>query len=307
MPMHEQQNPRDPHASQDANASAPRDDDAPAQGEPSIDLEKDILLPAKANAAREKSHPARSAPPVILDARPFVSSTPRLYGFVAASIAAGMVVGFLFGSHTGVKDALDAAANIDGPALSKAVSWKPEIASGAGDRHEIARLLDEVRSVRAQVESMRHADESLRAAERLRALEGGRDANHEASRANEKAAAAASARIDKVEARLDLLERTKIDRTPTGAVPKADRDGAARQADAKRDRASAAPEPKAPGGYVLRDVAGGVALVESRDGLLEEVARGDDLPGAGRVMAIEKRPRGWVVVTSRGVIDQRAY
>jgi hypothetical protein len=59
-------------------------------------------------------------------------------------------------------------------------------------------------------------------------------------------------------------------------------------------------------GYVLREVHGGVALVESRRGL-REIAPGDSLPGAGRVQAIERRGRQWVVVTSNGVIDANGY
>jgi len=46
--------------------------------------------------------------------------------------------------------------------------------------------------------------------------------------------------------------------------------------------------------------------VESRRGL-REIAPGDSLPGAGRVQAIERRGRQWVVVTSNGVIDANGY
>ena len=59
-------------------------------------------------------------------------------------------------------------------------------------------------------------------------------------------------------------------------------------------------------GYVLRDVRDGVAVLEGRAGL-RQVAPGDAIPGAGRVRAIEKRGREWVVVTSIGVIDGRGY
>lgn len=59
-------------------------------------------------------------------------------------------------------------------------------------------------------------------------------------------------------------------------------------------------------GYVLRDVRQGVAVLEGRSGL-RQVAPGDDIPGAGRVRAIEKRGREWVVVTSIGVIDGKGY
>ena len=59
-------------------------------------------------------------------------------------------------------------------------------------------------------------------------------------------------------------------------------------------------------GYVLRDVREGIAVLEGRSGL-REVALGDTIPGAGRVRAIEKHGREWVVVTSLGVIDGKGY
>lgn len=53
--------------------------------------------------------------------------------------------------------------------------------------------------------------------------------------------------------------------------------------------------------YVVGGVQGGVAVVDSRYGP-QEVSPGDFIPGAGRVLKIEKRGGSWVVVTSRGVI-----
>jgi hypothetical protein len=83
-------------------------------------------------------------------------------------------------------------------------------------------------------------------------------------------------------------------------------------------RAEAAPEPRGPGGesagatearkppvirgWILREVYDGVALVEGAGGAIE-VAPGETLPGAGRVKSIERKGKGWIVVTSRGVID----
>jgi hypothetical protein len=49
-------------------------------------------------------------------------------------------------------------------------------------------------------------------------------------------------------------------------------------------------------------VYGGGAVVEARNGRLHEVVPGRNLPGAGRVEAIERRGRIWVVVTTKGVI-----
>ena len=53
--------------------------------------------------------------------------------------------------------------------------------------------------------------------------------------------------------------------------------------------------------YSLEDVRDGIAVVDSRYGP-QEVAPGDSIPGAGRVIRIEKRGGDWVVLTSRGVI-----
>ena len=64
----------------------------------------------------------------------------------------------------------------------------------------------------------------------------------------------------------------------------------------------------APGGpqlittWVVRDVYNGIALLESPHGSIE-VTPGEIIPGAGRVKSIERRGSGWVVITTRGVVD----
>jgi len=55
---------------------------------------------------------------------------------------------------------------------------------------------------------------------------------------------------------------------------------------------------------VLRDVAYGAALIESRRGSYDVYA-GDVVPGLGRVDAIRRQDGRWVVVTSRGLIVAR--
>jgi hypothetical protein len=57
-------------------------------------------------------------------------------------------------------------------------------------------------------------------------------------------------------------------------------------------------------GWVLRDVANGGALIESRRGIYEVYA-GDPIPGLGRVDAIRRQDGRWVVVTSKGLIVAR--
>jgi hypothetical protein len=54
--------------------------------------------------------------------------------------------------------------------------------------------------------------------------------------------------------------------------------------------------------WVVRDVYDGIALVESPRGSIE-VAPGEVIPGAGMVKSIERRGAGWIVITSRGLVD----
>lgn len=57
-------------------------------------------------------------------------------------------------------------------------------------------------------------------------------------------------------------------------------------------------------GWVLREVAHGGALIQSRRGIFEVYA-GDPVPGLGRVDAIRKQDGRWVVVTSKGLVVSR--
>jgi hypothetical protein len=54
--------------------------------------------------------------------------------------------------------------------------------------------------------------------------------------------------------------------------------------------------------WVVRDVYGGIALLQGARGTIE-VAPGEIVPGAGRVKSIERRGPGWIVITSQGLVD----
>ena len=78
-------------------------------------------------------------------------------------------------------------------------------------------------------------------------------------------------------------------------------------AHAKQPTPLAAPEadikkPQLITGWVVRDVYDGIALVEGPRGPLE-VIPGVSIPGAGTVKSIERRGAGWIVVTTRGLVD----
>lgn len=59
--------------------------------------------------------------------------------------------------------------------------------------------------------------------------------------------------------------------------------------------------------FALRDIFEGAAIIENRGRRLFQVMPGDMLPGAGRVEAIERQGRQWVVVTRQGVVTAQAW
>lgn len=73
------------------------------------------------------------------------------------------------------------------------------------------------------------------------------------------------------------------------------------------DRPVAKPAPATVENWILRDVYDGVAMIESRNQRLLEIGPGDTIPGVGRVEAVERRGKSWVVVTSKGVITPHAW
>jgi hypothetical protein len=97
-----------------------------------------------------------------------------------------------------------------------------------------------------------------------------------------------------------------VDHSPTATIanPPASTDAEAKPGAATPPVVVAklqAPTQKPYRAYVLRDVNDGTAVVEGREGI-EEVGPGDTLSGGARVQRIERRGRGWVVVTDRGFI-----
>jgi hypothetical protein len=130
----------------------------------------------------------------------------------------------------------------------------------------------------------------------------------------EKAQAEPAAKLARLSETVDKLRAAQASTTTTAAAapaPAKEVTGSIPQQAA----AAAPPAPAAPPkpevarlptveGWVLRDVANGSALIESRRGMYEVYA-GDPIPGLGRVDAIRKQDGRWVVVTSKGLIVAR--
>jgi hypothetical protein len=130
----------------------------------------------------------------------------------------------------------------------------------------------------------------------------------------EKAQAEPAAKLAKLSETVDKLRAAQASATTAAAAPAPAKEvtGTVPQQAAA---AAAAPAPAAPAkpevarlptveGWVLRDVANGSALIQSRRGMYEVYA-GDPIPGLGRVDAIRKQDGRWVVVTSKGLIVER--
>jgi hypothetical protein len=129
----------------------------------------------------------------------------------------------------------------------------------------------------------------------------------------EKAQAEPAAKLAKLSETVDKLRAAQP--TTAAAAPAAAKDitgSIPQQVAAVTPPASAPAAPPKPEmarlptveGWILRDVANGSALIESRRGMYEVYA-GDPIPGLGRVDAIRKQDGRWVVVTSKGLIVAR--
>ena len=108
------------------------------------------------------------------------------------------------------------------------------------------------------------------------------------------------ARLDKLEKRAAVAGASSANPLPP-AAPK--QSSLMARADPSAPNESARSDNPGPllRDYSVEDARDGIAVVESRSGP-QEVAPGDFIPGAGRVLRIEKRGGDWFVLTSRGVI-----
>jgi hypothetical protein len=116
------------------------------------------------------------------------------------------------------------------------------------------------------------------------------------------------AKLSQVLERLDRIERqiaAPLAIASIGAAPGKAAAGKQAQlaiAPAKPPLENAKGHPQLITNWVVRDVYDGIALVESPRGSIE-VAPGEIIPGAGIVKSIERRGAGWIVITSRGLVD----
>jgi hypothetical protein len=177
-------------------------------------MANDDLLPRQSRgrvAISQLRSPAQASPKVPELRKQFLVA-------LSISVAAGGLAGLLLGEKTGVKPAIEAARTEDAKLARAASSALEPLAGGSS----VASLIDELRSLRAQMEQMRHAAETQRAAERLKTVESAQSANGDALQGVENAIATLAARLGQMDDRLARLERFGSDATPVGAICQAE-------------------------------------------------------------------------------------
>ncbi|MBV9112291.1 MAG: hypothetical protein JOY67_05670 [Hyphomicrobiales bacterium] len=253
--------------------------------------------------------------------RPFLSRSFGRFALAGACLVAAAAFGWGVGPRLRAGDpAAPKAETVEKPDLVQLL-WQSE----ASQHQEARQLADEVRALKASLGGLQASLDRGRQGEDVKALKASVEAvkqGLETAKSDTSGTLAQLAgkidRADQVTAqrlaqivdRLDRLER-KADATPVGAAapqPPAHLNvqpvppNLPLLPQAKVTEANAQPAQKNPvPGWVLRDVYDGIALVEGRGGY-REVAVGEAIPGVGRVEAIERHGRRWVVVTSQGVI-----
>lgn len=256
------------------------------------------IPPAASSESTEQKPDEQPAPP----SKP---SPWRRYGVAACALALTLSAAWAAGTQIQSRQAAEAQGG-EARALQKLA------ASNETERNDIRVLREELRALQARLDTVnrrRGAEEAEALEARISSLDRKVDANHAD-------AAQLAAKLEKHEKSIERIEAAASDKSRVASIANNDAKPAAK-AEAKAPvpatgGSNAKPADLKPAdlkpplsNFVLREVDNGVALVQGSGGLYE-VSPGERLPGAGKVLAIEKIGRKWVVVTDRGRIDGQA-
>jgi hypothetical protein len=134
---------------------------------------------------------------------------PTFWAMLAAAVLGGGALGLRLGAGAGATPEVAAAPQVEAA---------PQLAQQEALEAEVARLLHEVRGLRAQVEQIRHVSETQRVADRLKVLEAAHDASLAAQSEPKDAAAPVVSKLEEIDARIARLEHPNVDMTATGSI-----------------------------------------------------------------------------------------
>lgn len=208
---------------------------------------------------------------------------------IVSVAAAGLALGTVLGVATAPRDG----------SREMAATLKAEI---AGLKEDVARLsgatggsTDALARIREQLDAAagmatRTESSAANRGDRLEKLLSARFAEAKADR--ERSERELGTSLGSLADRIGNAGSIAAGSTPA-AVPQPATTGAIATAAAASDRIS---------DWALREVQDGVAVIEDRTHRVLEVAKGDVVPGLGRIEAVERRGRDWIVTTGRGLI-----
>jgi hypothetical protein len=279
--------------------------------------------------AKDKPEPAREAPELVLmpwpqgpdaeaasaaAAKPRRSWRPDPLGVAASLAAVGFVAVSLFAAYDHVRGrALIAGKAQEAQELQKSVTALKtridalEVARSQEQTAELKKTLSEIKSAATAAQGAQGALAQL--AQRVDKID--KEQNTRLDKLGEKVDQASANRFAEIVARLEKLEKRPMTvalaqpAPPPKPLPLPPAAPAAKPSPipaVSNDVTGSIERPKPVlRGFTLDDVRGGVAYIESRDGPFT-VSAGDTLPGAGKVLRIERRGLNYVVVTSQGLI-----
>jgi hypothetical protein len=306
-----------------------------------------ILQPEPVEAPRAAPRPqARPAPAGFAQAARRVAE-PRVVAVAAAALALGTVLGFGAASVPGSHDQGSAAAvaslaaaidsgRTDTAKLSASLARIDQTLGEVKATAEAARKESTSKGVTERITQLERTltTKLVSLGERIEQAER-EQAGRVAALSSRAAAKVEVAKAEVVKPDAVKADGAKADPAQTGSIaePKDTKDvkaAEAKAAEAKRAewakveaakadaakaeaakveaaKAAAQAKPAVLEQFALRDIFEGAAIVENRVRRLFQVMPGDTLPGAGRVEAIERRGRTWVVVTRQGVVTPQAW
>lgn len=301
------------------------------------DLLKDIVARKDTPATADATQPQAAAPDLIapeprkatadMRAKPqaaFLAATRVLSGAVGkaeprlvAAAGSALLLGAILGAG-----AISLASSRNGAPTMAIASLAKAIDSSRGDTAKlagaIAKLEQTVAELKAASETARKDTKGGAMVEKLAQLD--RSLSTKLAGLGERIDQAEREQANRIAGLANRTLAAKTEPTQTGSLAEP-REKAVeakpvevKQAETKPSEAKPAETAKVASAkspvlenYALRDIFEGAAIIEGRNRRLFQVAPGDTLPGAGRVEAIERQGRSWVVVTRQGIVTPQTW
>jgi hypothetical protein len=296
---------------QDPKPDAKTNASPPAEASPAAETLASAVKSAQQAAQSTDRSPARAE-----SARPEPSW--RRTGAWAAGLAAAVGVGWFGGASV---------ISAGRPSQTILAQWAEASANIRQNQEDMVRLTGDVRALRAAIDGLKDGVDRVRGEtvskqsqllDRLDRLDRtAQDSAGKAARLAEQLERLASADRDPAKLaplmdRLERMEKQASAASPATPKPAAPATGEPSQTGSIDTKPQADLKPpinkSAPlEGWVLRDIYDGVALIEGPNHRFHEVAPGQSVAAVGRIEAIERRGKAWVVVTSKGVIGAERW